>query len=108
MLSLETRAKELFEEYSLAHSGKVVSWDYLNAKRRLAWMRDVYFIAERLIEDLKLRINPYHLSDVDTVYASGFNEGIKTERVKLLHSLELIELDLERQVEEFKKRNEIS
>lgn len=108
MLSLEQRAKELFEEYSLAHTGKIVNWDYLNPKRKLTWMRDVYFIAERLIENLKVQINPYQLSEADTSWGAGYNEGIKTERVKLLHSLERIEQDLEEQIEEFKNRHDLS
>lgn len=82
MKELEGIARELFTKFHLKETGKHGDWDYLSDERKLAWMQDVCWIASSIIKEIKTEFRPLPISTkTNTVYESGYMEGVRSERI---------------------------
>ena len=102
MKELEGIARELFTKFHLKETGKQGNWDYLSNERKLAWMQDVYLIADTLIKDIKAEFRPLPINKMNTVYESGYIEGVRYERIFIEKVITEIEENLLTQLENSK------
>lgn len=99
MKTLEGMAREIFNRYA-ARSGVKADWNYLSTERKLVWMQDILLLSEYFLTELKGTIKPIPSNlKSTTVYESGFNDGVRSERtsftvlVEELHEKLLDEYD---------------
>lgn len=84
MKTLEGMAQELFNRYA-EKSGVKADWRYLSESRKLVWMKDVLLISNYFLNNLKNEIKPIpNNTKSSTVYESGFNDGVRSERTSFL------------------------
>lgn len=80
MKSLEGMAMEIFNRYA-AKSGVKADWRYLSDERKLVWMQDILLLSQYYLENLKAEMKPIPTNQRSTtVYESGFNDGVRSER----------------------------
>ena len=103
MKELEGIARELFTKFHLKETGKHGDWDYLSDERKLAWMQDVCNIASAIIKEIKTEFRPLPSGiKINTVYESGFMEGLRSERISYQNIITEIEENLVDQLENSK------
>jgi hypothetical protein len=104
-MNIEELARQLFEYYGLRETGIRPNWQYLKKERQLAWVEDVHLVADVLLSQLKEKVKPLGTNQnlVQTSYAMGYNEGVKSERVLMINLVEQIEQEVEDQIFLFKE-----
>lgn len=102
MTELERLAKEHFERYCLLTTGKEGFWLYLNADRKLAWMKEVIVFSDYLASQMKGRIKPLPpFKANDTVYMMGYQNGLQEERSATINLIQYIDQDLKSQLNKY-------
>jgi hypothetical protein len=82
--TLEGMAREIFIRYA-EKSGVKADWNYLSDNRKLVWMKDILLLSEYFLTNLKNEIKPIPSNKKSTtVYESGFNDGVRSERTSFL------------------------
>lgn len=80
MKTLEGMAMEIFARYA-NKSGVKADWRYLSDERKLVWMQDILLLSEYFLDNLKAEMKPIPSNQrSNTVYESGFNDGVRSER----------------------------
>ena len=104
-MNIEELARQLFEYYGLRETGIKPNWLYLKKERQLAWVEDVHLIADALLSKFKEKVKPLSPNEnlVQTSYAMGYNEGVKSERVLMINIVEQLEQEVEDQIFLFKE-----
>jgi hypothetical protein len=99
MKTLEGMALELFNKFSVKETGKVGNWQYLSDQRKLEWMKEVLIMAKYFHGEVLKTIKPMPNNPrIETVYASGYADGSRSERI---YMVTLIEDQLQKLVDEF-------
>lgn len=81
MKTLQNMAADRFNEYSRRETGKPGNWAYLSPKRQKEWMKEVLDMSNYFLDNLKADFKPIpHNIQSSTVYESGFNDGVRSER----------------------------
>lgn len=102
MKKLEGMARELFNRYA-ERSGLRVNWNYLADDRKLVWMNDVILLADYFLENLKAEMKPIpNSAKSSTVYESGFNDGVRSERTSFTVLIEELHEKLLDEYEQFR------
>ncbi len=102
MKTLEGMAREIFNRYA-AKSGVKANWDYISAERKLVWMKDIILLSNYFLENLKAEMKPIPANNLkpNTVYESGFNDGVRSERTSFAVLVDTIHETLLDKYEEF-------
>jgi hypothetical protein len=99
MKTLEGMALELFNKFSVKETGRVGNWQYLSNKRKLEWMREVLVMARYFYGEVLKTVKPLPNNQrIETVYASGYSDGSRTERI---YMVSLFEDQFQKLVDEF-------
>ena len=102
MKTLEGMAMEIFNRYA-AKSGVKADWKYLSDERKLVWMKDILLLSEYFLNNLKNEIKPIPTnSRSNTVYESGFHDGVRSERTSFLVLTDNLHKKLLDEYEEFR------
>jgi len=105
MTTIEELAKTMFEHYAYRETGTKLRWKHISKERQEAWMDEAMFIVRYMMEHLKTKVKPINdLSPTNTSYAMGYNEGVKSERLKFIDLLIELHKDLLEQYTEFKSK----
>lgn len=105
MNPLEQLAKELFEEFSFRETGRIASWSYLSKPRKIEWMKEILHVHEYLSSKLIEQVKPVpNLSSVNTTWAQGFNEGVRSERIQFITLVANIHQELLDELDQFQER----
>lgn len=104
MTEVERLAKEAFERYVLATTGKDAFWVYLSTDRKIAWMKEVIFFMDFLASSLHKKFKPIPPQENNNVYANGYFNGLATERASMIELIQYLKQDLKRQLEEYKQQ----
>lgn len=100
MKTLEGMARDLFNKFSMRETGKLGDWSYLSNTRKLEWMKEVLIMAKYFLDEIHSDIKPLQNNQrTNTVYESGYNDGVRSERAACLS---LVENKLQKLVDEFK------
>jgi hypothetical protein len=101
MKTLDGMAREIFNRYA-AKSGVKANWNYLASERKLVWMKDIILLSNYFLENLKAEIKPIPSNQRSTtVYESGFNDGVRSERTSFIVLAESLHEKLLDEYEEF-------
>ncbi len=94
MTELESLAAQAFEKYSRLTTGKPASWTYLSEERKQAWMKEMIFFIEHISDRLKTKFKaPPRSNPSGGAYATGFNDGITTERLSIMNFIEMLDTE---------------
>ncbi len=107
MTEVERLAKEAFERYVLATTGKDAYWTHLSDDRKVAWMHEVIFLMDFLATSVHKKFKEVPPQQNNNVYATGYYTGMATERAAMIELIQYLKNDLKRQVEEFKQQQKI-
>jgi hypothetical protein len=89
MKRLEGMALELFNKFSVRETGKQGNWQYLSNERKLEWMKEVLIMAKYFHSEVLATVKPLpNNQKIETVYASGYSDGVRTERTYLVSLFE--------------------
>lgn len=103
MTKLERLAASAFERYSRLTTGKPANWTYLSEERKEAWMREMIFFIEHISDKLKTEFKaPPKSNPSGGAYATGFNDGLTTERLSIVNFIEQLDTQYIADLEQFK------
>lgn len=89
MKTLEGMALELLNKFSIKETGKPANWSYLGSERKLEWMAEVIIMAKYFHGEALKSLKPLPNSQRhDTVYAGGYADGERNQRVYLVSLFE--------------------
>lgn len=102
MLKLENIAKQMFLDYARRKTGITPDWRYLNAERKLAWMREVGEIFNMCLDYVHIDVaQPPSRGIPSASYEKGFLAGEAFENKRLQARLDLLKQNLNQQIEDF-------
>ncbi len=104
MTELEQLAKEAFQRYVLATTGKDGYWTHLNNDRKVAWMKEVIFLMDFLATSVHKKFKEVPPAQNNNVYAQGYYSGMATERTSMIELIQYLKNDLKKQLKEFEQQ----
>ena len=101
MTELESLAAQAFDKYSRATTGHSGNWAYLSEERKQAWMREMIFFIEHISDRLKTKFKaPPRSNPSGGAYATGFNDGIATERLSITNFIDMLDTEYKEQYDQ--------
>lgn len=115
MTELESLAAQAFERFAKL-KGQKADWTYLSEERKVAWMKEMIFFIEHISDRLKTKFKaPPRSNPNGGAYATGFNDGLTTERLSITNFIEMLDEDYKDQLDqresvqiEKKRRNHLT
>ena len=106
MTELERLAKKFFEAYAKKSKAVGANWAFLQAERKLEWMKEVALIYDLVLGTLDDKMRPVPGHNLGTAsYERGFNDGTRSERMALKDMVQTIRKDLDYQMDLFIEQN---